>query len=322
MGKSQRGVTPISVFFYLCGLGIGVLAGGFYFVGGNNCRWMMENPLLSLMDLERLDDNIFRGHNYPAPWGHVFGGQVLAQALNAAERTSPSDRVLHSMHGYFILPGDLELPIIYQVERIRDGKSFNTRRVVGIQKGRPIFNMSASFQHHEKGLVHQIPMPKVTAHRHLATDLEWMEENGAKIPEGYQQFLKRRYITFKPVEHIDFRHGDKLPPYRHIWIKSEAPVGDELSFHQQALAFASDYNLMTTTLLPHRGDFEYEQMQLASLDHAMWFHKEFSVDEWLLFAIESPSASNGRGLSKGHFFTEDGELVATVMQEGLIRQKG
>lgn len=282
---------------------------------------MNDKPLSDLLHLEQLDDNLFRGENYPAPWGHVFGVQVLAQSLNAARRTTATDRVLHSMHAYFILPGALDRPIIYQVERIRDGQSFNTRRVVAIQQGRPIFNMSASFQTSEQGFTHQIPMPKVTAPEHLITDVEWVEQHDAKIPERYKQFLKRRYMTFKPVEHIDFVHTEKLPPYRHIWLKSETPLADPPAWHKEVLAFASDYNLVTTALLPHRGDYRFEDLQLASLDHAMWFHRDFRADQWLLYSLESPRAANNRGLSKGHFFTQDGELVATVMQEGLIRKR-
>jgi acyl-CoA thioesterase-2 len=225
------------------------------------------------------------------------------------------------MHAYFILTGDLSLPIIYQVERIRDGRSFNTRRVVAFQKGRPIFNMSASFQIEEEGFEHQVPMPTVKRQDSLITDVEWAEQHSGQIPEAYMKFMKRRYIDFKPVEQVDPRGTQKMPPYRHIWLKTEMPLGDDAALHKEALAFASDYNLVTTTLLPHRGDYQYQDMKIASLDHAMWFHRKLRADEWLLFAIESPSTSNSRGLGKGHFFNEQGELVATVIQEGLIRKK-
>lgn len=282
---------------------------------------MSKNPLYDLIELEELDTNLFRGHNYLASWGRVFGGQVLAQSLNAADRSVPDDRQLHSMHGYFILGGDLDAPIIYQVECIRDGKSFNTRRVVAFQHGKAIFNMSASFQVKEEGFSHQYPMPNVTSYKDLISDEEWMQQNADKLPDAYKKYLMKRHIEFRPVERIDVFSMKPQPPIMHIWMKSEEPLPDHPSFHKQVLAFASDYNLMTASALPHRGKFKPGQLIMTSLDHGMWFHQDFRADEWLLFEVESTVAHGSRGFSRGSFFNENGDLVASVTQEGLIRMR-
>lgn len=282
---------------------------------------MSENPLVKLIELEELDTNLFRGQNFPAQWGQVFGGQVLAQALNAARRTVPEDRLLHSMHSYFILPGRLDTPIIYQVDTIRDGRSFTTRRVVAFQKGKAIFNSAASFQVREEGFVHQTAMPQVTSYQELVTDIAWAQENIQYVPDFLKQFLVNRHIEFRPVEKRNWANPEKSPTLRHIWIKTEEALTDHPAFHREVLAFASDYHLMSTSLLPHLGDFKPQQMQMASLDHAMWFHENFRADQWLLFVIDSPKASNARGLNRGSFFNEEGVLVASVAQEGLIRKR-
>lgn len=282
---------------------------------------MNPNPLYDLIELEELDTNLFRGQNYPASWGRVFGGQVLAQSLNAANRSVPEDRHLHSMHGYFILGGDLAAPIIYQVECIRDGKSFNTRRVVAFQHGKAIFNMSASFQVKEEGFSHQYPMPQVTSYKDLISDEEWAERNADKLPEFYKNLIVKRHIEIRQVERVDILGTTPLPPIRHIWMKSEEPLPDHPAFHKQVLAFASDYNLMSTSALPHRGQFKPGQIMMTSLDHGMWFHRDFRADEWLLFEVESTVTNGSRGFNRGSFFTEDGELVASVTQEGLIRMR-
>ena len=280
---------------------------------------MNPNPLYDLIELEELDTNLFRGQNYPASWGRVFGGQVLAQSLNAANRSVPEDRHLHSMHGYFILGGDLAAPIIYQVECIRDGKSFNTRRVVAFQHGKAIFNMSASFQVKEEGFSHQYPMPQVTSYKDLISDEEWAERNADKLPEFYKNLIVKRHIEIRQVERVDILGTTPLPPIRHIWMKSEEPLPDHPAFHKQVLAFASDYNLMSTSALPHRGQFKPGQIMMTSLDHAMWFHRAFRADQWLLFEVESTVTNGSRGFNRGSFFNEQGELVASVTQEGLIR---
>lgn len=278
--------------------------------------------LLDLLNLEELDDNLFRGQNYLAPWGRVFGGQVLAQAINAARRTVPTDRFIHSMHGYFILGGDLNHPIIYQVDRIRDGRSFTTRRVVAIQKGRAIFNMSASFQIQEAGFSHQIKMPNVPPPHEVTTDVEWATQYKEQLPDLYKRYQRKNPVEFRPVEKFDPIHKKPVPPYRNIWLKAKEAMPDDKQLHQEVLAYISDYNLMGTSLLPHRDKTQHVKMQLASLDHALWFHEDFRMDEWLLYALDSPSSSNSRGLSRGNFFNQTGKLVASVVQQGLIRNRG
>ena len=278
--------------------------------------------LTSIIELEQLEDNLFRGQNYQAPWGRVFGGQVLAQSIHAARRTVPVDRLVHSMHGYFILGGDIRQPIIYHVDRIRDGRSFTTRRVVAIQKGKPIFNMSASFQVIEEGFVHQISMPNVPPPDTIATDQEWASQFKESHPELYKMYQMDRPIEFRPIERSNPLNPQKSRPFRHVWIRAKGRLPDLRQVHQEVLAYASDYNLMTTSLFPHRGSFDRKKMQLASLDHAMWFHHNFRADDWLLYAIDSPSASNSRGFNRGSFFNLEGKLVASVVQEGLIRNRG
>jgi acyl-CoA thioesterase-2 len=282
---------------------------------------MAFTPLATLIQLEQLDTNLFRGQNFPVSWGQVFGGQVLAQSIHAARQTVEKERELHSMHAYFILPGNLDTPIIFQVDPIRDGGSFNTRRVVALQNGRAIFNMSASFQVREEGFAHQDDRPNVTHYEDLITDLEWAEKAKDRLPPVYKQFMTGRHIEFRPVEQPDWMNTQNSPPFKNIWFKCEESLPDDLALHKEVLAFASDYNLMSTSLLPHKESFEPGKLQLASLAHAMWFHREFRVDQWLLFSIDSPSASNSRGFNRGSFFTEDGSLVASVAQEGLIRKK-
>lgn len=275
--------------------------------------------LLNLIQLEQIDDNIFRGENYQAPWGRVFGGQVLSQSLNAASRTVLSERKLHSIHAYFILPGDLSVPIVYEVDRIRDGGSFTTRRVIAIQKGRPIFNMSASFQLEQEGFDHALTMPDVSGPENLASDVEILKAM-PEVPRALRSLLIPRPFEFRPVEPLRAAN-DNTEPLRHVWLKAKSALPDDLALHKQLLAYSSDYNLLATALLPHRQALVSETLQLASLDHAMWFHREFSLDEWLLFVLESPSASGARGFTRGSFFTQEGKLAASVVQEGLMRIK-
>ena len=282
---------------------------------------MSDSPFTDLMELEELDTYLFRGQNYPADWGQVFGGQVVAQALNAAKRSVPKDRFLHSMHGYFILTGKLDRPITYHVDPIRDGRSFNTRRVVALQDDKVIFNLSSSFHIDEPGLDHQIKMPEVPSYRDLISDREWAQQNIDRLPTLFKSYLSDRYVEFRPTESVNLDRLKKSEPIRNIWLKVEERLADDSEIHREALAFASDYNLMSTALFPHVGDFHPEKMQFASLDHAMWFHREFRADEWLLYAIDSPSASNSRGFNRGNFFNEKGVLVASVVQEGLMRKR-
>ncbi len=277
------------------------------------------DELLELLRLEKIEQDIFRGQNYQAPWKRVFGGQVLAQSLYAAYQSVPDERVLHSMHGYFILTGDIALPIVYEVDRVRDGGSFTTRRVSAIQNGKAIFSMIASFQSRQSGMEHQISMPNVPPPDALVSDLTLLEAFKDKAPEFYKSFSHPRPIEFRPVEKLNPLNPKPQQPYRHVWIKVNGELPDDFRLHQIILAYASDYNLLSTATLPHLDAIRMDKLFLASLDHAMWFHRDFRIDEWLLFALDSPSASNARGFTRGNFFSQDGKLVASVVQEGLIR---
>ena len=282
--------------------------------------YMIED-LLNLLDLEPIEVNIYRGANRDIGSGRVFGGQVLAQSLVAAQRTVEEGRIAHSVHGYFILPGDLKAPIVYFVDRLRDGKSFTTRRVTAIQHGRAIFNMSASFQVREPGLEHQLPMPNVPAPEALRPELDLIRERADDIPRPLRDVVTQdRPIDFRPVEHLDPFNPAPLPPIKHMWLRAIGEMPDDPLMHQAVLAYASDYGLLGTALQPHGRTFRQPDIQVASLDHALWFHRDCRVDEWLLYAIDSPVAAGARGFTRGTIFTRDGRLVASVAQEGLIRQ--
>jgi acyl-CoA thioesterase-2 len=277
--------------------------------------------LITLLDLETIEVNIFRGQSPDENRQRVFGGQVLAQSLYAAYQTVPEDRVLHSMHGYFILTGDISMPIIYEVDRIRDGGSFTTRRVNAIQNGKAIFSMISSFQSSQEGFNHQITMPNVPPPDTLVSDLVLIEAFKDKAPDFYKNFSHPRPLEFRPVERINPLKPQKQQPFRHVWIKANGNLPNNLRLHQIILAYASDYNLLGTATLPHLDTVSLNDLFMASLDHAMWFHEDFRIDQWLLYALDSPSASNSRGFTRGNFFTEDGKLIASVVQEGLIRVK-
>jgi len=279
------------------------------------------DQLLDLLVLKPLGGHAFEGSNFMTPWKRVFGGQVLGQALHAAYQTVAKDRFAHSFHGYFILPGDCDIPIVYEVDEIRDGGSFTTRRVVAKQNGEAIFICAASFQLKQDGLDHQIYMPNVVSPDVLLTDAQQLEE----IKEIYPQLYKRlsssltNAFEFRPVEQILKAKLKNIAPYRHVWMRSENAEDLPLPMHHQLLAFASDYNLLGTALLPHRESIAHGKYFIASLDHAMWFHRDFNIKDWLLVAMDSPSASNARALSRGNIFNEEGVLVASIAQEGLIR---
>lgn len=278
--------------------------------------------LLDLLDLEPLEVNIYRGKNRDIGTGRVFGGQVLAQALVAARRTVDEPREAHSLHGYFILPGDLAAPIVYFVDRLRDGSSFSTRRVTAIQHGRAIFNLSASFQVVESGYEHQTPKPDVPPPEKLANELHLIRDMADRIPDSLRDVLTQdRPIDFRPVTPIDPFHPEPRPPIRHMWLRAIDRLPDDPLIHQAVLAYASDYGLLTTALLPHGIAPRSPALQLATLDHALWAHRPFRADEWLLYAIDSPAAAGARGFTRGSFYTRDGVLVASVAQEGLMRQR-
>jgi len=277
--------------------------------------------LLDLLDLERLEVNLFRGRSPQVGWQRVFGGQVIGQALVAACRTVEG-RPPHSMHAYFLLPGDPKVPIIYDVDRIRDGKSFTTRRVVAIQHGKAIFSMSVSFHVDEPSLTHQAPMPEVPPPEQLPSENQAREWILANMPEPIRRYYElERPIEMRPIEYTRYL-GEKFENARfHVWIRTTGPLPDDPAIHQCVLAYASDWTLLDTALVPHgRSLFEREFMA-ASLDHALWFHRKFRADDWLLYAQDSPNLAGARGFSRGLIFARDGTLVASVAQEGLVRQR-
>ncbi|MFZ1104689.1 MAG: acyl-CoA thioesterase II [Hyphomicrobiaceae bacterium] len=280
------------------------------------------DSLLSILDLERLEDNLFRGRSPQQSWQRVFGGQVLGQALVAAVRTVDGERVAHSLHAYFLLGGDPKVPIIYSVERARDGGSFSTRRVTGIQHGRPMFVMSASFHKAEPGLDHQDEMPKVPAPEELPSEQELKVRMIAHLPQSMRSYWEReRPIEMRPVDVSRYFSREPRPPAQYVWMRATGPLPDDFPLHQCVLAYASDFSLLDTALMAH-GKLMFDQdVQLASLDHALWLHRPFRADEWLLYAQDSPSSHGARGFCRGRVFTRDGTLVASVAQEGLMRQR-
>ena len=272
--------------------------------------------LLNLLELEQLEVNLFRGESRDIGSPQVFGGQVLGQALTAASATV-AGRVVHSLHAYFLRRGDFNAPIVYQVDRSLDGHSFANRRVVAIQHGEQIFNMAASFQVVEEGLDHQIEMPQVLPPESLDDQTSLPHEIGRHLPERLRQFLAQpRPFVFRVV-HSAAGHE----PMRQVWFKAVGQLPDDERLHRNLLAYASDFFLLGTSMLPHRTSELPGRLVMASLDHAMWFHRSLRVDDWLLYAMESPSASGARGFAQAGIFSRDGRLVATTAQEGLVRIK-
>ncbi|NNF21396.1 MAG: acyl-CoA thioesterase II, partial [Saprospiraceae bacterium] len=276
-----------------------------------------------LLTLEEIDKCLFRGRSYVTSWRRVFGGQVLGQALNAAYRTVPEDRLAHSLHGYFILPGNVDRDIIYQVDVLRDGGSFTTRRVTASQEGRAIFIMAASFQLKQEGIDHQNEMPQTKQPENLMTDVQQVEVLKQFAPELAKKLKGRSQnaIEFRPVENLGFDESIPGKTPRNVWMKVNEAGNYPIPLQHQMLAYASDYDLLLSAVYPHRNEIDINNIFVASLDHAMWFHRDFNFSDWLLYNIDSPSASNSRGMGYGRIFTSDGHLVSTVMQEGLIRIK-
>lgn len=283
------------------------------------------DQLVEQLALERIEQNLFRGQSQDLGWGRVFGGQVLGQALSAAGQTVPAERRVHSLHAYFLRPGNVNLPIVYDVDRIRDGGSFTTRRVVAVQEGVAIFNMQASFQTPESGLEHQDAMPEAPPPDSLPSEQERLEERTRHLPAK----LRERMLAERP---FDMRLTDPdydptapvpRPARRMIWIRAKARLPDDQALHACLLAYLSDFSFVSTALLPHGVSWVATPgLQLASLDHIMWFHRPLRVDEWLLYDIQSPSAGGARGLVQGRLFSQDGRLVASTAQEGLMRLRG
>lgn len=276
--------------------------------------------LLDLLDLEPIEQNLYRGFNHKKIKLRVFGGQVLGQALVAAQRTV-DNRIAHSLHGYFLRQGDPSIPILYDVDRIRDGKSFTTRRVVAIQHGCAIFNMSISFQVEEEGLSHQIEMPKVPMPEDLPTEEELLASLDEKTLASLRKVIggKEKPIEMRRIGGFDFIEREQGLPQQQLWFRAAGRLPDDFAIHQAILAYVSDMGLLATSMLPHGVWFKISNLQMASLDHAMWFHRRFRADEWLLYSLESPSSSHSRGYGRGHVFSRDGTLVASTAQEGLIR---
>jgi acyl-CoA thioesterase-2 len=276
--------------------------------------------LLSLLELERLEVNLFRGESRDIGSSQVFGGQVLGQALVAASNTVEG-RVVHSLHAYFLRRGDFNAPIIYEVDRSRDGHSFSSRRVTAIQHGEQIFNMAASFQVAEQGLEHQIPMPSVPPPEELPDMTRPPPELLARLPERLRKFLTiERPFEFRSVQPIDFLSPRFSSPARQVWFRAVGrKLPDDEGLHRCLLAYVSDFYLLDTATLPHGTSAITGTAVMASIDHAMWFHRPLRVDEWMLYALESPSASGARGFARASVFSHDGRLVASTAQEGLIR---
>lgn len=281
------------------------------------------SELLGILDLEELEHNLYRGRSPQVEWQRVFGGQTIAQSLVAAQRTVEPDRHVHSLHGYFMRPGDIKVPIVYEVDRLRDGGSFTTRRVTAVQHGAAIFSLEASFQVMEQGLDHQMPMPPdVPAPEALLSQRDLLETM-AHIPEVIRKFWAReRPLDIRPVNLKHYSSRDKLPPRQNVWLRLTGPVpaGDP-RLPSVLLAYLSDMTLLDTSTFAHgRGLFDPD-IQAASLDHAMWFHRAHALDDWLLYTQDSPSASGSRGFNRGALYARDGTLIASVAQEGLIRLK-
>ncbi len=279
------------------------------------------DELLSILNLEPLERNLYRGLSPQVGWQRVFGGQVIGQALVAANRTVEGRRA-HSLHAYFLRAGDPAVPIIYDVDRIRDGGSFSTRRVVAIQHGQAIFSMAASFHKEEGGLEHQMAMPDVPPPEDLPSEAELKAKLIDRVPEPVKAYWQReRPIEIRPVDLSRYFSRDKRGPGQLVWIKATGALGEDLALHQCVLAYASDFTLLDTALIAH-GRFVFDpNLMLASLDHAIWFHEPFRADDWLLYAQDSPSSSAARAFCRGTLFTRDGRLVASTAQEGLIRER-
>jgi len=278
--------------------------------------------MIASLDLETLEQDLFRGNSPQVGWQRVFGGQVIGQALVAAQRTVSPDRAVHSLHSYFMRPGDPAAPIIYTVDRIRDGLSFATRRVVAIQHGKAIFSLSASFQKEEPGMEHQQPMPQVKQPEDLPSVVEMREAFLTGAPDHVRSYWEReRPIEIRPLSLTHYVSDENLPPEQKVWVRTTGPVPDDRIIQAAILAYLSDMTLLDTALFAHGRSVFDRSLQVASLDHAMWFHRPFAFDDWLLYSMDSPVSTGARGFTRGGLFTRQGVLIASVAQEGLIRDR-
>ena len=280
------------------------------------------DELLALLALEPLDEGLYRGQSNDLGFGAVFGGQVMGQALAAAKYTLPAERQAHSFHSYFLRPGDVNKPIIYDVENIRDGKTTSTRRIKALQYGKPIFYMTASFQAPIAGFEHQAGMPEVAGPAGLVDDSEHIKALAQHLPPKVREkWLSPKPIAMRQVHYDNPMAPQEAKPLRYIWLKANGELPCDPSIHKYLLAYASDFNFLPTALMPHGRSYWDRDLQVATIDHSMWFHQDFSFDDWILYVMESPRASGGRGLVQGRFYTRDGILVASTMQEGIIRKR-
>ncbi|WP_034474138.1 acyl-CoA thioesterase domain-containing protein [Aestuariibacter salexigens] len=284
---------------------------------------MTTNIKLSdLLQLESIESCLFRGQSWDLGFRALFGGQVLAQALCAAQRTVPEGRLCHSFHSYFLLPGDASLPVVYEVEQIRDGGSFSARRIKAIQNGKNIFYMTASFQGQEQGLEHQFAdMPNVPPPDEVEPDIKCYENNIHRISERMREALAyHRPLDVRTVDAATSYQSEVRDPMRSIWMRAQEPSQPDLAINQAMLAYASDYHFLSTSLQPHGIAVTHKGLMMATIDHAMWFHRPFDFSEWLLYQMDSPFSGSARGLVRGQIFNKEGHLVASTMQEGLMRQ--
>ncbi|MFO0623493.1 MAG: acyl-CoA thioesterase II [Polyangia bacterium] len=278
------------------------------------------NELVTLLALEKIEEDLFRGQSQDLGWGQVFGGQVLGQALSAAVQTVASDRNVHSLHAYFLRLGDARKPIVYSVDRVRDGQSFSTRSILAVQSGKPIFQMLASFQVEEQGVDHAEPMTEVVGPQGLLSERELWTKYAERLPEKIRtRATAERPIELRPVDPVHPFAPEKRAPDSAVWVRTAGALPDDPALHRYLLAYCSDFAFLPTALRPHGLTWVSPGMQIASIDHAMWFHRPFRMDDWLLHVMHSPSASGARGMVRGSVFSSDGQLVASTAQEGLIR---
>jgi len=280
------------------------------------------NDLLSLLKLETIEQGLYRGQSQDLGFKALFGGQVMGQALSAAQETVESSRNVHSLHSYFLRPGDAKKTIVYEVENIRDGRSFNTRRVKAIQHGKAIFYLTASFQQVETGFDHQDAMPDVPGPENLPSFTDFIFDHQQYIPEQVRgKFLAEKPIELRPVEQYNWASPEKTKPLCHMWIKANGKLPDDLRIHTYMLAYTSDYHFLPTALFAHGLSHWQPNFQIATIDHSIWFHRPFRFDDWLLYVMDSPSTTGGRGLVRGQIFNQAGDLIASTMQEGVLRQR-
>ncbi|WP_372748606.1 acyl-CoA thioesterase domain-containing protein [Litorivivens sp.] len=280
------------------------------------------DQLVDILRLEKLDENLYRGQSEVTDWGRVYGGQVIGQALSAAKQQVPEDREIHSLHAYFLRPGDSDLPIIFEVENTLDAGTISNRRIKAMQKGNPICFMTSSFQVPLPGFDHASTMPEVPAPETLETGLELFQDNIRRTPEDWlPKFSALKAIDFRLVEKQNILQPQRMAPRWHLWMRANGQLPNDQRIHQYALAYASDFLFLGAATQPHEVSFFTEGLRMATIDHSLWFHRPFDFNDWLLYAIDSPSASNGRGFVRGQIFNRAGQLVASTAQEGIMRFK-